>query len=165
MNIKLFLKNEQSTNLLGSIFTKILRSYKDGLVVSLKGEMGSGKTTLVRAIIKESGHAGSVPSPTYTLIEPYNISNKPIYHIDLYRIEEDLELEFIGWNDFEVNSLIFIEWPERVHRVYKSSDIVIDFDFDIEGRKVKIKSMSSEGISLIKNIESEIKLQKNIIIL
>ena len=77
----------------------------------------------------------------------------------------DLELEFIGWNDFEVNSLIFIEWPERVHRVYKSSDIMIDFDLDIEGRKVKIKSMSSKGISLIKNIESEIKLQKNIIIL
>ncbi len=73
--------------------------------------------------------------------------------------------EFIGWNDFEVNSLIFIEWPERVHRVYKSSDIMIDFDLDIEGRKVKIKSMSSKGTSLIKNIESEIKLQKNIIIL
>ena len=106
-----------------------------------------------------------MPSPTYTLIEPYRISNKPIYHIDLYRIEEDLELEFIGWNDFEVNSLIFIEWPERVHRVYKSSDIMIDFDLDIEGRKVKIKSMSSKGASLIKNIESEINLQKNIIIL
>ena len=165
MNIKLFLKNEQSTNLLGLIFTKTLNSYKDGLVVSLKGEMGSGKTTLVRAIIKELGHDGSVPSPTYTLIEPYRISNKPIYHIDLYRIEEDLELEFIGWNDFEINSLIFIEWPERVHRVYKSSDIMIDFDLDIEGRKVKIKSMSSKGASLIKNIESEIKLQKNIIIL
>ena len=165
MNIKLFLKNEQSTNLLGLIFAKILSSYKDGLVVSLKGEMGSGKTTLVRAIIMELGHVGSVPSPTYTLIEPYRISNKPIYHIDLYRIEEDLELEFIGWNDFEVNSLIFIEWPERVHRVYKSSDIVIDFDLDIEGRKVKIKSMSSKGASFIKNIESEIKLQKNIIIL
>ena len=165
MSIKLFLENEKSTNVLGSIFTKILSSYKKGLVVSLKGEMGSGKTTLVRAIIKELGHVGNVPSPTYTLIEPYHISNKPIYHIDLYRIEEDLELEFIGLNDFEINSLIFIEWPERVHRVYKSSDIMIDFDFDIEGRKVKIKSMSSEGISFIKNIESEIKLQKNIIIL
>ena len=165
MNIKLFLKNEQSTNLLGLIFTKILNSHKEGLVVSLKGEMGSGKTTLVRAIIKELGHVGSVPSPTYTLIEPYNLSNKPIYHIDLYRIEEDLELEIIGWNDFEINSLIFIEWPERVHRVYKSSDIMIDFDLDIEGRKVKIKSMSSKGASLIKNIESEINLQKNIIIL
>ena len=87
MNIKLFLKNKQSTKLLGLIFTKILSSYKDGLVVSLKGEMGSGKTTLVRAIIKELGHVGSVPSPTYTLIEPYNLSNKPIYQIDLYRID------------------------------------------------------------------------------
>ena len=61
--------------------------------------------------------------------------------------------------------MIFIEWPERVHRVYKSSDIMIDFDFDIESRKLKIKPMSSEGTSLIKNIEPEIKLQKNIIIL
>ena len=81
MSIKLFLENEKSTNVLGSIFTKILSSYEKGLVVSLKGEMGSGKTTLVRAIIKELGHVGSVPSPTYTLIEPYNLSNKPIYHI------------------------------------------------------------------------------------
>ena len=149
MNIKLFLKNEQSTKLLGLIFTKILNSHKEGLVVSLKGEMGSGKTTLVRAIIKELGHVGSVPSPTYTLIEPYRISNKPIYHIDLYRIEEDLELEFIGWNDFEANSLIFIEWPENL-QTDRNVDVIIDLKHADQARHASIECKDS-------NIESSIK--------
>ena len=104
--------------------------------------MGSGKTTLVRAIIKELGHVGSVPSPTYTLIEPYRISNKPIYHIDLYRIEEDLELEFIGWNDFEANSLIFIEWPDNFEKVFNKNHTLIE---------IKLENDNSRTITLTQN--------------
>ena len=99
MEIELYLKNEHSTQNLGHAIADSIPHDYIGLIVSLIGEMGAGKTTLVRSLLRSLGHKGNVPSPTYTLIEPYEFERGKIFHIDLYRINDQSELEFLGWND------------------------------------------------------------------
>ena len=89
-------------------------AFKPGSVIFLSGNLGAGKTTLVRAILRELGHNGPVKSPTYTLVESYSINATTIYHFDLYRIKSVDELEMIGTRDMlGGDSICFIEWPDR----------------------------------------------------
>ena len=86
----------------------------DGAVVFLDGDLGAGKTTLVRGILGGLGHGGAVPSPTYTLVEHYSLARREIYHFDLYRLEQPAELEMIGLRDMlDSSPLLLVEWPER----------------------------------------------------
>lgn len=87
--------------------------------VWLSGDLGAGKTTLTRYWLQQLGHKGMVKSPTYTLVEPYLIDNKPIYHADLYRLQDPRELEYMGFFDYlaEPNSLVIIEWASRAKDV------------------------------------------------
>lgn len=87
--------------------------------VWLSGDLGAGKTTLTRYWLQQLGYKGMVKSPTYTLVEPYIIDNKPIYHADLYRIQDPRELEYMGFFEYlsEPNSLVIIEWPSRAKNV------------------------------------------------
>ena len=83
-------------------------------VVFLKGELGAGKTTLVRGLLRAAGYSGSVKSPTYTLLEPYELSGLNIFHFDLYRVNDPQELEFVGIDEIvESRGLKLFEWPER----------------------------------------------------
>lgn len=97
----------------------------------LYGNLGAGKTTLTQMLLKELGWNGRVKSPTYTLIEPYEVGKQKIYHLDLYRIQSPDELYFMGLQDlFAENAFFFIEWPERLADLGIKPDIEIFLEID-----------------------------------
>ncbi len=115
-------------------------------VCYLQGDLGSGKTTLVRAIVKAMGYAGSVKSPTYTLIEPYEIRGRGVLHMDLYRLSDPEELEFLGVRDYlKADTLWFVEWPEKGEGFLPPPDLVISIDYAMSGRHVEIQSNGEKG--------------------
>jgi tRNA threonylcarbamoyladenosine biosynthesis protein TsaE len=84
-----------------------------GDVVALSGPLGAGKTTLVRGVLAALGHAGEVPSPTFAIVQPYDLTSLPVAHADLYRIEDAAELEELGLDDQLFDGALLVEWPER----------------------------------------------------
>jgi tRNA threonylcarbamoyladenosine biosynthesis protein TsaE len=99
------------------------------LCVGLRGPLGSGKTTWVRAALSGLGYTGRVPSPTYTLLEEYRVSTLTLVHLDLYRFNDPEELEFLGVRDRLGASgvWLFAEWPERAPSLLEQCDVVLDF--------------------------------------
>lgn len=91
--------------------------------IHLRGELGAGKTTLVRGFLQAMGHTGPVRSPTYTLIEPYETPAGKFFHLDLYRLSDPEELEFIGLRDWVDAGVLLIEWPEQAAGVVPAADI------------------------------------------
>ena len=111
----------------------------EGGLVLLSGELGTGKTTLVRALLHELGHEGGVRSPTYALVEPYRIGSLDIYHLDLYRIADPEELEFLGFRDWLLpGNLVLIEWPERAAGMLPAADLHLHLEHAGEGRRVHL---------------------------
>lgn len=108
-------------------------------LVFLHGDLGAGKTTLVRGILRGLGHAGSVKSPTYTLLEPYELPSCLVYHFDFYRIAEREELDFIGLDELvESDALKLVEWPERAGDRLPAADVVVRMHVEGEGRRIEI---------------------------
>ncbi|WP_201556352.1 tRNA (adenosine(37)-N6)-threonylcarbamoyltransferase complex ATPase subunit type 1 TsaE [Psychrobacter sp. 72-O-c] len=120
--------------------------------VWLAGDLGAGKTTLTRYWLQALGHTGAVKSPTYTLVEPYHIQQsngtvKPIYHADLYRLQDPEELSFIGFDEYldEPNALVIIEWPSRADSYLPPPTLFIEMtqgdsvEGDKESRKVELR--------------------------
>lgn len=110
-----------------------------GALVFLRGDLGAGKTTLVRGILRGLGHRGSVKSPTYTLLEPYNFNSKVVYHFDFYRIADSQELDFIGIDELmESDALKLVEWPERVEERLPPPEVEVRMHVEGEGRRLEI---------------------------
>ena len=108
-------------------------------VLYLQGDLGAGKTAFTRYLLRALGHTGPVKSPTYTLLEPYDLVDGPVYHFDLYRIDDPLELELAGFSDlFAERALCVIEWPERGAPWLPSADVRLRFAIHGVAREVWI---------------------------
>ena len=119
----------------------------------LKGELGSGKSTLARALLRELGVAGPVPSPTYTLVEAYELPTRRVYHFDLYRLGDPEELEYMGIRDyFNAGDISLIEWPARGAGFLPQPDWLIAVSVRGVGREIKLESRSSAGINLLDSV-------------
>ena len=109
------LADDAATQAFGAgLYQDLINRWGGNAVVFLHGELGAGKTTLVRGLLDAAGHSGNVKSPTYTLLEPYNIGRLDVYHFDLYRVNDPQELEFVGIDEIvDGPGLKLFEWPER----------------------------------------------------
>jgi len=104
------LKDEAATLAFGGDLAKVLRV---GDVVTLSGALSAGKTTLVRGLLKALGHAGEVPSPSFAIVQPYESLKLPVWHVDLYRIDDPSDLVELGLDDIRADGVLIVEWPEN----------------------------------------------------
>lgn len=149
--MRLFLEDEAATTALAERFRAALPDSLAGLTVLLVGELGAGKSTFARGLIRAMDHSGPVPSPTYTLVEPYHLPAGVVYHVDLYRIAAEEELRFLGWNELD-DGLRLVEWPDRAPELANSADIRVTLKYDGSGRSVQIDGLSAQGLQLIDDI-------------
>jgi tRNA threonylcarbamoyladenosine biosynthesis protein TsaE len=130
---------------------RLAAQLQPGIVIYLHGDLGAGKTCLVRGILNALGYTGRVKSPTYTLLEPYHIAGLDLRHFDLYRLQHENEWESAGFRDeFDGNNVIFIEWPEKAH--IPPADLVINLEILPPGRCAVIKGNTSMGRTCLKQL-------------
>lgn len=151
---RFILKDEAATEKLGRELARLARHTRAGFTVFLDGELGMGKTTLSRGVMRALGHEGAVKSPTYTLVEPYENLEPPVYHFDLYRLGDPEELEYMGIRDyFTRQSIRIVEWPERGYGLLPEPDLEIHLKREGQGRLVRLRAHSELGASLLKELE------------
>lgn len=141
--MKLVLADEAATQAFAALLAPHLRPIQ---LITLSGDLGAGKTTLVRALLQVMGHSGRVKSPTFTLVEPYEINNRPVYHFDLYRLAHPDELEYLGFSDyFESEALCLIEWPERAAGALPPANLELTLYHRKSGRELLVSSGTPAG--------------------
>ncbi|WP_085582900.1 MULTISPECIES: tRNA (adenosine(37)-N6)-threonylcarbamoyltransferase complex ATPase subunit type 1 TsaE [unclassified Pseudomonas] len=141
--VTLYLADEQAMTDFGARIARITGGH--GLIF-LVGDLGMGKTTLSRGLIRGLGHQGAVKSPTFTLVEPYEIGDIRAFHFDLYRLVDPEELEFLGIRDyFEDDALCLIEWPDKGAGFLPKPDLTITISPQDSGRSLTILSQGSRG--------------------
>ncbi len=137
MQSTFYIDDEQAMQALGESFAK---SMTNGMTLHFSGELGAGKTTLIRGVLRGLGYSGAVKSPTFTLVESYTINSNAVYHMDFYRVEDAQELETIGIRDYlDGSGLCLIEWPERANGLLPEPDVKIHIKDQKPGRKVQIE--------------------------
>lgn len=133
-----------------SLALALLESRPENLCICLEGDLGAGKTTLARGFMRGLGHAGRVPSPTYTLVEPYELQGYRIYHLDLYRLGDGAELEYLGISEMtDPGSVLLIEWPSRAADDIPDSDLSIKLKVISQGRGLSLRATSPTGEELL----------------
>lgn len=143
MRIEKEVYGEEAMVNLGEVFSSALKA---GGVVHLDGDLGMGKTTLVRGVLRGLGYQGPVKSPTYTIVEPYELPNLDAYHFDLYRVGDAEELEFMGIRDyFTDGALCLIEWAEMGRGALPAADLVISLSLIRQGRHVVLEAQTEKG--------------------
>jgi tRNA threonylcarbamoyladenosine biosynthesis protein TsaE len=124
-----------------------------GRVIHLRGDLGAGKTTLARGLLRGLGHAGRVKSPTYTLVEPYELSSLHFYHFDFYRLKNKEEWEEAGLREyFNAQSLCVVEWPERAAGLVSLPDLEVTLAFEDDARRARIDAHTEAGRSWLSSL-------------
>lgn len=144
--MRLHLPAEQDTLDLGRRLARALAGRSGRWLVYLSGDPGAGKTTLVRGLLAGLGHEGRVRSPTFTLMEPYETPVRDVAHLDLYRLADPGELEYLGFRDLLAGQgLIVVEWPERGGERMPAPDLAIRLAWSGSGRDATLEGRSERG--------------------
>lgn len=151
---KLHLPDEAATIDLARRLQQALDGSLAGWTILLEGELGAGKSTFARGLIRALGHEGAVPSPTYTLVEPYELPAGTIYHVDLYRISDAEELRYLGFNEL-ADGLRLIEWPDRSPGLTEAADLRIRLAYDGEGRRATLEGLSDRAADVVDRLVPE----------
>jgi tRNA threonylcarbamoyladenosine biosynthesis protein TsaE len=139
----LHIATEKDMEALGGRFASALGRLR---LINLNGPLGAGKTTLVRGLVQALGHAGSVKSPTFTLVEPYRFNGRQFYHFDLYRLQAPEELEFLGIRDYLAGpGLCVVEWAERAGGLLPAPDVDVMIQSANSGRSVQLTAHTPQG--------------------
>lgn len=133
---------------------QLATSVAEGAVIYLHGELGAGKTTLTRGFLRALGHHGKVKSPTYTLVEPYELTGRHVFHFDLYRLQTAQELEHIGIHDyFFPNAICLIEWPQKGFPLLPPADLACYIEIRGESREVSIEACTLLGEKILSQLK------------
>jgi tRNA threonylcarbamoyladenosine biosynthesis protein TsaE len=145
------LVDEAATAVLGA---RLAQALAPGLVIYLSGNLGAGKTSLVRAVLRGLGYTGKVKSPTFTLVELYVISTITLYHFDLYRFNDPLEWLDAGFRDyFGTDAICMVEWPEKAAGMLPPADIRIALQIQDSGRRAEIEADTETGRLCLKRLQ------------
>lgn len=153
------LADEAATIEMGNALALAVKTeLQQGFVAYLNGDLGAGKTTLSRGFVQAMGHKGNVKSPTYTLVEPYELDDWCVYHFDLYRLSDPEELEYMGIRDyFDEKSCCFVEWPEKGQGVLAEADLTINMEYYGEQRHIYLAAESPKGEKLLSIVARNMK--------
>ena len=146
MTMLLTIASAEDMEALGARLAQVCRG---GALITLQGELGAGKTTLVRGLLRGLGYQGKVKSPTYTLVEPYELGERRVYHFDLYRLGAAEELDDIGLRDYlDAEALCLVEWPERGATRLPQADLHIVLNYAGSARTASLTAHSDRGQAL-----------------
>lgn len=151
--ITFLLEDQEATEILAA---RLASCISRAIVMTFSGEIGAGKTTFIRAMLRAIGVQSAIKSPTFSLVESYSCKNLQIHHFDLYRIQEESELEYLGFRDyFAADSLCCIEWPEQAGRALQGVDLHFSLEMSGMGRRMRVKASSVSGLAVLSCLRGE----------
>lgn len=150
MTVTINLANESETLALGA---KLAQLCPTPCIIYLQGELGAGKTTLVRGFLQSLGYRQTIKSPTYTLVESYEINDQTIFHFDLYRLRSSEEINDIAIRDYlKIPAIMLIEWPEKGSGYLPGPDLILHLQAQGLGRQLQITTNSATGKKLLQQL-------------
>lgn len=137
----------------GALAMDVAKALDDGLVIYLHGDLGAGKTSFARALLGAVGVGERIKSPTYSLVESYLAQGRPAWHLDLYRIADPGELEWLGLDALsDPSALVLVEWPERGAGALPAADLIVHLAYAGTGRRANLEPRTGRGARLISRL-------------